>query len=491
MNGVSRAFHVRAAPALLTGVLLMTAATGCFSERLVLQEEGDLRWISVRDEVSAASPPGDCRAWLRRAQRQLGDLLPEPDKPPLLAEDMTTADGQPVDVYEALSEPPGRVHTVFGNLQGMMYSAAASGSEVYIDEPAPLWPGCERVWIPVADGVALSGQLGLARRADAVRNADCVIILPGCLGDTGPLRSRALAQALLAQGVHVLGLEQRGAGVTEMRQPDVPYAFGTFETGDLLAVDEWLKTQPGIRRTGLIGYCWGANQALLAAWEDGRQGDERCVPARLAPLLRPHDGSRHFEAGIIAFAPTLRFEQFVDRCERRWSVWNDAITGRFQNHIERRQRQKGYAVNGKLRELIACELERTPEYYEGIIADGLDYLRLMPYAGHDARDKLEYARVPTLIVHSVDDPMGNAQDIADFTATVENEQVAALLLPGSGHLGFALYARAYFYSLVLNFFDAEHGPAALSIGQRARRIESTGATRHETRGADVARARRD
>jgi len=95
------------------------------------------------------------------------------------------------------------------------------------------------------------------------------------------------------------------------------------------------------------------------------------------------------------------------------------------------------------------------------VQDGYDYLRLMPYKDLPAGHKLEYARIPTLIVHAVNDPMANAQDIPDFIASVENPEVAALMLPGGGHLGFAPYAREYYFSLILNFFDPQRGAAAL------------------------------
>ena len=40
-----------------------------------------------------------------------------------------------------------------------------------------------------------------------------------------------------------------------------------------LAVSEWLQAQPHIRRTGLVGFCSGANEALLTAWHYGRPAD--------------------------------------------------------------------------------------------------------------------------------------------------------------------------------------------------------------------------
>ena len=46
-------------------------------------------------------------------------------------------------------------------------------------------------------------------------------------------------------------------------------------------------------------------------------------------------------------------------------------------------------------------------------------------------------------------------------AGTANENVAALILHGGGHIGFAAYAKAYYFSLILNFFDPLAGPRAV------------------------------
>ena len=75
----------------------------------------------------------------------------------------------------------------------------------------------------------------------------------------------------------------------------------------------------------------------------------------------------------------------------------------------------------------------------------------------------EVAGVPVLIVQAANDPLISAQDQADFTARTSNPNVAALILPGGGHIGFAAYCRAYYFSLIFNFFDAQSGPRAVAL----------------------------
>jgi predicted alpha/beta-fold hydrolase len=65
-----------------------------------------------------------------------------------------------------------------------------------------------------------------------------------------------------------------------------------------------------------------------------------------------------------------------------------------------------------------------------------------------------------LIVHGANDPMGTAGEIAELIAQTDNPRVAALILPGGGHVGFAAYARSYYYSLIAGFFDPAWGAAA-------------------------------
>jgi len=68
--------------------------------------------------------------------------------------------------------------------------------------------------------------------------------------------------------------------------------------------------------------------------------------------------------------------------------------------------------------------------------------------------------VPVLIVHAANDPLAPAQEVADLFSRVKNPNVAAIILPSGGHVGFAAYNRAYYFSLIMNFFDPKTGPVA-------------------------------
>jgi predicted alpha/beta-fold hydrolase len=443
------------AVALLAMPLLLA---GCFQERAAPMRAGD-RVLLARGEFADVA---DSRAWLRRAHRRLQHLLPTTGRAALLTEELADANGRPIDVYATFGIDAPRLTTLLWNGAGLLHSAQAAGTAAAPEGLAAPWPGFEDVWIPVAAGVRLSGRLGLAREGGQVRSADCIVIVPGVLGDNNVHRSRDIAGALLAAGLHVLSLELRGAGRTWHEQPAVASTFGALEASDLLAVSEWLEARPDVRRTGLVGHCWGANLALLAAWESGRFVPDPDVSAELERRLPVRDRTRtHFEAGILAFSPILPFEQVMADLDRReWPLLENPVYRSLQAEIDARAALRGYTpLRGSLGRLIALELRHSPLDYDGIWTDGLRYLRLVPHERRPVGAKLAAARQPVLLVHAVNDPMMNAQAVADVIAGVSNRNVAALMLPGGGHVGFAQYAREYFYSLLIGFFDPDSGVA--------------------------------
>jgi predicted alpha/beta-fold hydrolase len=359
-----------------------------------------------------------------------------------------------------------------------VHTAQATGADEAIEIPAPPWPGFEDVWIPINDRLQLAARLGLARRDGEPHVADCIVIIPGLLGDNAVRRTRDIGFALRDVGRHVLALELRGFGQTEARYPDVPYNFGVLETGDLLAVAEWLQEKPFVRDTGLMGFCWGANHALLAAWEDGRPADDPIVVAALRPYLRARSDEPHYRAGIIAFSPVLRFEEIIEELERDWSLLADPVLYTLQDGVAARMIRKQHPeISGNLRRLIEFEFANSELRYPQAVADGCQYLRFLPHRGKPAGDKLEHTRVPLLVVHGANDPLASVQAVAELFITLDNPQVAGVVLPGGGHVGFAPYARAYFYSLILNFFDPERGPAA------TQRLDTTRNVPSEPRGS--------
>lgn len=453
-----------------TGSLIcLVVFAGCFSETSHPMRPGDV--TRLVDDSTGTRVRESARKWLENAHQRLRHLLPKQKPTALLTGDLVDADGRAVDVLRHFGLRRDQLETLAGNCSGLTQTAQLSGKDFVGEEPAQ-WPGFETIWVPVRNDLSLFGLMGLAKdERGRIREADCIVILPGILGHTSIARTRDLASFLVQQGFHALAIELRGHGQTELRHPNIYYTFGTQETDDLMVVSEWLQSKPHIRRTGLVGFCWGANHALLCAWDDGRAEHHPSIGTKMAAYMRPRSGRRHFEAGIMAFSPTLRFEEIVESVDVERAGIEYPVQANLQVTIENRVAQKRHhdhasfdpaACPGSLRKLIEYEFARSELSYDGSVEDAYRFMRLLPYRGQPDGDKLADARVPVLIVQGANDPLACSQDVADLVAKTVNPNVAAIVLPGGGHVGFAAYARAYYFSLIANFFDESSGPGAVS-----------------------------
>lgn len=445
----------------IIGMLLSFPAC-CFDER---------PWpMRPQDRILAPSPTaaerqamvGSTRQWLVRTHQQIEHLLTERGRLVMLTDDMVDGDGRPRDVYEFFDRQPETLNVLSDNWHGLCHTAQAASRAPPITAPLTPWPGFQQVWIPVDQHVQLSAWLGFAEEDGRVRRADCIVLVPGFLGDNAVTRTDYLSHSLRRAGFHVLAIELRGHGHTELRYPDVYYNFGVIETQDMMKVSEWLQdTYPQIRRTGLLSFCWGGNLSLQAAWYDGRRPDDPSITESIGRFLDPPSGRSHYTAGVLAFAPVLRWEDLMDEADHEHDLAVEPAMYFFQQFVRERMVRKGYPeASGNLRRLIMYEFAHSFFTPATPIAEARRFLRFLPYRGEPDGDKLEYARVPVLIVSSVNDPFLSAQDTADLIAQTANPRVAALILRGGGHIGFAAYNRSYFYSLIVNFFDPQVGAAA-------------------------------
>ncbi len=456
-------------------LILFSLAAGCvFDERAVPMRSSYFKPVRLSDgqrgdSIPTVAQPTSTREWLTLAHGQLSSRLTLRGRRVMLTQDMTDSEGQARDVFAWFDRPPPSLNSLFFNWNGMVHTGQGVSRAEAIDKPAPPWPSFETVWIPVDDGIELHGRIALARGADGqVKAADCIVLIPGFLGDNAVLRTRDLAVGLHKHGFHVLALELRGHGQVEHRYPDEYYTFGVLETQDLLRVSEWLQDNHScIRDTGLVGFCWGGNHAMLAAWFDGRRPDDPNISAAIARHLDPPSPRRHYAAGVMAFSPVLTWEMLMDRTDVPHTMSQEPSMYFFQEVVKGRMIRKEYPeVSGSLRHLINYEFARSRLGPTLPITDGYQFLRFLPYRGRPDGDKLEYARVPVLMVTSVNDPFLSAQDMADLTARVRNPLVASLILRGGGHIGFAPYNPSYFYSLILNFYDPKTGPATLAATRK-------------------------
>ncbi len=440
---------------------IIACLCGCFAEQSIPLTPRDVTRLehAPRPAVSGHST----REWLERAHVRLAGLIPATPYAALVTDELTRPDGEPRDVLKHFAVRPDDLPRLLPNFSGLRCTAQGGSTRYFIDRPAPPWRGFDDVWIPVRPNLSLCGRIGWARdKHGRVTVANAIVILPGLFGDHGVARTRDLAMGLRACGYHVLSLEPRAHGQTEARYPQAACTFGVLETDELMAVNDWLESQPGVSRTGLIGFCWGATTALLAAWYDGRAADDPAISPGLSRFLLsvPRERPR-FEAGIIAFSPILRWEELRDRTERPRSIFFDPPTWAVQQTVRDRMRRKGYTPpDGDLGRLIEFEYQRCDLTQWVRKEEGFDFVRLLPYRALPVGDKLEAARTPMLVVHASNDPLSSAQDVAHLMSRVSNPRVAALIVADGGHVGFAVHAPRHYFSLIVNYFDEQSGAAA-------------------------------
>jgi predicted alpha/beta-fold hydrolase len=436
------------------------SVSGCFwSERSFPMEAGNVRRVPPPPLTPAGDPdPMPPRQWLVGANAALKALLPRHPQQPLLTEQMVDSRGRPIDMVHHFAVRTWGLEAICVNFIGLACSAQAANRGDDSTVPPP-WPGFQDVWVPICEDLQLAGRMGMAQAADGqAADADCIVILPGIHGGLNALRTRDLALALQQSGLHVLALDLRGQGQTLARYPHKDYAWGVLETDDLLIVSDWLTRQAHVLHTGLVGYSWGANHALLAAWRDGRPGGDDSITPQLAPYLRTLPPGRRYQAGILAFSPILRFEDLMDEMDQPRSAFFHPVLAGLQGTVRDWMIEGNYPnPDGSIHNLI----QYTAVQYPHSVEDSLDFLRFLPYKDKPSHDKLNPARMPVLIVHAADDPVAPAQTITDLIARVDNPNVAAIVLPTSGHIGFGPYAPAWYYSLIMSFFDPRGGAAAL------------------------------
>jgi predicted alpha/beta-fold hydrolase len=395
------------------------------------------------------------RKWLVSAHAELKDLLPRHHNPVLLTEDLSDPSGRPIDMVSTYSLEPDKLESMFYNWTGLSYSAQVTGADAG-NTPAPEWPGFVDVWAPINPELKLAARLGMARGPDGkVISADCIVLLPGLCGGNNVIRQRDLAASLKSSGLHVLAVETRGQGQTAVRYPDVACTWGLFESLDLLLVADWLQAKPMVRRTGLIGFSWGGVHAMLTAWSEGRPGEHPSISPRLSQTLPNIPPGQRYQAGVLVFSPILDVDVLAEKLATPQSYLMHPFRAGLQRTIKNWKTLRGFPnPTGSLYDVVRCK-KLT---YDGWRDDHRRFLRFLPYKGEPSYNQFADVRVPMLLVHGVNDPVAPAQTVAQLTAGLKNPNVATIVLPTGGHIGFAPYAKDWYYSMILSFFDPIRGP---------------------------------
>lgn len=240
-------------------------------------------------------------------------------------------------------------------------------------------------------------------------DAPLVLKLHGLEGSAHSGYSVELARALAGRGIRSVGLNFRSCGA-EMNRTARFYHSG--ETSDLATVLAHLATTQPATRLGVLGFSLGGNVLLKYL---GEQGDRARLHAAVAVSV-PYD---------------------LAACAAAMSRGTEKIYARFfLRSLRGKTRAKRELLEGRCDVAGALAARSFREFDEAItaplhgFADAAAY-----YRESSAGPYLARIRVPTLLIHALDDPIAPAASIPrDLIAA--NPMLSTAFTERGGHVGF-------------------------------------------------------
>ncbi|NJD17771.1 MAG: alpha/beta fold hydrolase, partial [Gemmatimonadetes bacterium] len=253
-------------------------------------------------------------------------------------------------------------------------------------------------------------DVDLAR--DPGPGAPLVLLLHGLEGGSDRRYVLSACRALLARGIRPVAMNLRGCSGETNR---LPRLYHSGETGDPGWVLERLRNDHPGRRVGAMGFSLGGNILLKLLGERG---------ARATELL---------DAAVAVSVP-MDLAAGCDLLDR--TAMGRAYTWFFLRSLKRKARAKAALLAG-LVDLEATLAARTLREFDDAATaplhgfrDASDYYRRCSSAAF-----VPGSRVPTLVIHSLDDPFLPSE--AFPRALLEaNPAITAAVHAGGGHVGF-------------------------------------------------------
>lgn len=273
---------------------------------------------------------------------------------------------------------------------------------------SPQGPKLERERVETPD----DDFLDLDWSPDPSEDAPIVLILHGLEGNARRRYVRSVARELLARGVRSVGLNFRGCS----GEPNRALRFyHSGETSDATLVLELIRRRYPDRRVGAVGFSLGGNVLLKLMGE--RSDGGRGLLDAAAAMSVPYDlaaGCAELEKGGMARAYT---RYFMRSLQAKLTAKAEALQGHVDVEAARRVRSIR-----DFDEVVTAPLNGFD--------DASDYYRRSSSKGF-----LEHVRVPTLLLHAVDDPFLPAFAIpSEEVAT--NPDLHMALSDRGGHVGF-------------------------------------------------------
>ena len=266
--------------------------------------------------------------------------------------------------------------------------------------------GGERLWLAMPDGDRLAARLDEPAVADPAR--PMVLLVHGLAGCESSHNTMATARHLVSEGWSVLRLNLRGS------EPSRPTSAGRYHAGkteDLEAALRALPPELAGRGIILVGHSLGGNLVLKFMGEGGCDLPVLAAAAISTPL------------------------DLAATCARMMEPRNLA----YHRHMLRAMKTEALAESAALTSAERATIASARNVYE------FDDKFVAPHFGYrDAADYYEANRsgrflagikIPTLIVHALDDPWipSACYTSVDWSGL---PMIETALTPNGGHLGF-------------------------------------------------------
>ncbi len=266
----------------------------------------------------------------------------------------------------------------------------------------------ERVELPDGDFLDLDWP-SVDGCPDAPDPAPLVVVLHGLEGSARSTYAIEAYRALGRVRLAAVGLNFRSCSGELNR---LPRLYHSGDTGDLAYVLGLLRRRFPERRIGALGYSLGGNVLLkfLGESSDG-------VPSAAAAVSVPYDlgaGADHIERGF-------------GRLYRRYLV----------RRLQRKVRAKALALRGRV-DVVRVLAARTFRAFDGTATAPLHGFRDAEeyYARSSSWRSLAKIRVPTLLVHALDDPFVPDSAVPSEATIASNGCLRSAVAARGGHVGF-------------------------------------------------------
>jgi len=243
------------------------------------------------------------------------------------------------------------------------------------------------------------------------RDAPVIALVHGLEGSSDSNYMRGIAEKAWAAGFHVVRLNQRNCGGTELLTPTL---YNSGMSGDYRAVLEELATGDGFETIFFVGYSMGGNLVTKMAGEFGER-----APRQLR--------------GVCAVCPAMDLAACADDLDR-WD--NYFYQARFVRGLLKRYARKAelfpqrYAKNG------FGSIRTVREFDDAITAPSFGFKDAQAYyESAGAKKVVGQIRVPYLLITAQDDPFVPYEAIR--ASGVERNPAIRFVAPEhGGHCGF-------------------------------------------------------